>query len=164
VINSRILGATIGGILIEGSDGARIANNDFVRNEVAISAAGPVDDPISDLTIEGNTIENSFRGIWFQGISESTVRDNVVRNNRRGVALDPNLNCQDPPGPECYYSTGNVITGNTVVGNSIDLYHHEKCVPNTWEWNICRSKDGDEIPSCARYHRGPGRRLDTERP
>jgi parallel beta-helix repeat protein len=159
VVNSRFLGLTGAGVLIEGSRGARIAHNEFVRNEFGVAATSYESEPITGLTIEENTIENGFRGIWFQGISESTVRDNVVRGNGMGVGLYPYYNCQDPPGPECYYSTGNLITGNTVLGNSIDLYHHDNCVPNTWEWNICRWKDGAEIPPCWGDWRRPSRRL-----
>jgi nitrous oxidase accessory protein NosD len=159
VVNSRFLGANIAGVLIEGSDGARIAHNDFVRNEVGIGATSYESEPITGLTIEANSIKDGFVGIRFQGISESTVQDNVVRGHSRGISLEPYLNCQDPPGPECYYSTGNVITGNEVLDSFVDLYHHENCVPNTWEWNICRTKEGAEIPQCWGNWRRPGRRL-----
>jgi nitrous oxidase accessory protein NosD len=164
VVNSRFLGATIGAILIEGSDGARIAHNEFVRNEVGISASGAVYVNISGLTIGANSIEDGHVGIGFAGISESTVRDNVVRGHSRGISLEPN-HCQDPPGPECQLSSGNVITGNTVRGNFIDLYHHETCIPNTWERNICRTKEGAEIPPCysGRWRR-PSRRLEPGSP
>jgi hypothetical protein len=158
VVNSRFLGATIGGILVEGSDGARIADNEFVRNEVGIDAAGPASEPISGLAIEANTIEHGHVGIRFQAISESTIRDNVVRGQWRGISLEPN-HCEDTPGPECQYSSGNVITGNTVVGNFVDLYHHDTCVPNTWDRNICLAEEGAEIPPCSGLWRRVGRRL-----
>jgi len=164
VVNSRFLGSKGAGVLIEGSEGARIAHNEFVRNEVGIGATSYESEPITGLTIEANSIEDGFIGVSFQGISESTVRDNIVRNHHRGISLEPYLNCQDPPGPECYYSTGNVITGNTVLGNHVDLYHHKKCVPNTWEWNSCLTKRGAEIPPCSRRWRRPTRRLEPVSP
>jgi len=161
VVNSRFVGLKGAGVLIEGSHGARIAHNEFVRNEWGIAASSYDPEPITGLTIEANSIEDGNVGVSFQGISDSTVRGNIVRNCSRGISLEPYQSCQDPPpGTECYYSTGNVIMENTVVGNYIDLYHHEACVPNTWEWNICRTKDGAEIPSCTRYRRGPGSRLE----
>jgi len=163
VVNSRFLGATIAGILIEGSDGARLTDNEFVRNEAGIAAAGPVGDPISGLIVEGNSIKQGFVGVRFKGISESTIQDNLVRSNGQGIFLEPN-HCQDPPGPECQFSTGNVIMGNTVIDNGMDLYHHETCAPNTWKDNLCRTKDGDEIPRCSRQPRRPGRRVGSARP
>jgi hypothetical protein len=159
VVNSRFLGAHIAGVLIEGTDGARIADNEFVRCEAGIGATSYESEPMTGLTIEANSIEEGHVGVSFQGISESTVRDNVVSGHWRGISLEPYLFCQDPPGPKCYYSTGNLITGNTVVGNYGDLYHHENCVPNTWEWNICRTKEGAEIPPCWGDWRRPKRRL-----
>jgi hypothetical protein len=159
VVNSRFHGALIAGVLLEGSDGARIADNHFVRNEIGVSGVGYIEDPISDLTVEANLFEGGFFGVRFQGISDSTVQDNVVKDNARGIFLEPNIRCQDPPGPECYYSIGNVITGNTLVGNNLDLYHHELCVPNTWERNICRTKEGAEIQPCWGDWRRPSRRL-----
>jgi len=164
VVNSRFLGSKGAGVLVEGSEGARIAHNEFVRNEAGIGATSYKSEPITGLNIEANSIEDGFIGISFQGISESTVHDNIVRGHWRGISLEPYLNCQDPPGPECYYSTGNVIAGNTVVGNFVDLYHHEACIPNTWDWNICRTKEGAEIPQCSRHRRGPSHRLVPERP
>jgi len=163
VVNSRFLGASIAGVLIEGSDGARIADNEFVRNEFGIAATGPRREPISGLTVEANSIENGSIGISFGAISESTVRDNIVRGHSRGISLEPS-HCQDPPGPECQYSSGNVITGNTVLGNIVDLYHHETCVPNTWERNFCRTTEGDEIPPCLRRWRRPSRRVEPASP
>jgi hypothetical protein len=164
VVNSRFLGAKIAGVLVERTDSARIEDNEFVRNEVGVSAYANFSTAISGLTVEANSIEDGFIGVQFLGISESTVQDNVVRNHWRGILLEPNIKCQDPPGPECYYSSGNVITGNTVRGNQVDLYHHEKCVPNTWERNYCRTKEGAEIPRCSRRWRGPSRLLEPVSP
>ena len=58
------------------------------------------------------------------------------------------MECLFVTGPYCYYATGNVIAGNTVTGNFLDLYHRENAVGNTWEDNKCQTKEGTEIAEC----------------
>ncbi|MFC2120037.1 right-handed parallel beta-helix repeat-containing protein, partial [Bacteroidota bacterium] len=149
VINSRFIGVTIAGILVQNGINGLIKNNVFTENEVGISADSENLGDISGLTIEGNDIHDGFIGIIFRGIINSFIKDNFVNNNAyRGIAFEAHGRCQEEPYNNCFFSTGNIITNNVVRGNGIDLYHHEKCVGNTWEGNTCITNHGAEIPDC----------------
>jgi nitrous oxidase accessory protein NosD len=149
VINSLFVGVTIAGVLVQWTDNARVADNEFTSCEVGVSVDTHTPGGITGLTIEDNSIDGGHIGVHFMGTSDSSILNNVIRNMWRGIFLDANMDCPDSsPGPECFYATDNVISGNQVTGNFIDLYHHEYAVGNTWENNICQTKEGAEIPAC----------------
>ena len=122
VVNSRFIRQTIGGVLVQHCESARIANNVF-QNSI-ISADAPVQGSIKGLIIEENDIHDcqGLIGIYFRGVSESIVSNNIVSNNRIGISLEPSRGCTGDylGGEECFYATGNVITDNVVLGNNID--------------------------------------------
>jgi hypothetical protein len=60
-----------------------------------------------------------------------------------GITLQANMDC-GRPGFDCFYSTGNVITDNVVLGNGIDLHHCEECIGNTWQRNTYETNQGVE--------------------
>jgi hypothetical protein len=149
VINSRFVGVTIGGVLVQCTNDAWIADNEFDRNEVGVSAYGHDSGAITGLTVEGNSIHDGYNGVLFMGINGSSILDNVILDNAwRGISLESNMECLYETGPECFYSTGNVVTNNEVLGNFLDLHHRENAVGNTWEDNTCQTKEGAEIPAC----------------
>lgn len=150
VINSRFVGVTIAAVLILSTDSAQIAYNEFIRNEVAVSADEQQRGDISGFIVNGNSISDGFQGVHFLGISHCSIQDNVISGNSRGISLDMDLNCMlGGPESECYYSSGNVVADNQAVGNSLDLYHHEEAVRNLWLRNTCETKEGAEIPECS---------------
>ena len=77
---------------------------------------------ITGLTIEGNYIHDGYVGIIFLGINDSNVLNNIIRDNAwRGISMESNMDCLFKTGPECFYSTGNTLTGNEVLGQFLDL-------------------------------------------
>jgi len=148
VINSHFVGVGAG-VLIQFSEQARVANNTFTNCESGVVADLHImldPDGLFGITIESNFIDGGGVGIHFMGVSESSILNNVIRNYWRGIFLDANAGC--PGMPPCFYSTGIVVKGNTVLGNFIDLYHQESALGNTWENNKCQTKEGAEIPDC----------------
>jgi len=147
IVNSRFVHTVHSGVQVQTTDNLRIADNEFVRSPINIDEhwlGG-----ITGVTIENNLIEDWGIGIYFQGGSNSTIRNNIVRDHdSRGILLGPNMACPEPPTPACFYATGNVVTGNTVIGNPIDLSHHPNATGNTWTDNICVTTNGAEIPPC----------------
>ncbi len=147
VINSRFVHTVHSGVLVQTTDNLLIADNEFVRSPLNIEEHWP--GGITSVTIENNLIEDWGIGIFFQGGSNSTIRNNIVRgHDSRGILLGPNMDCPDTPTPACYYATDNVVAGNIVTGNPIDLSHHPNALGNTWTDNICETRDGSEIPPC----------------
>jgi formylglycine-generating enzyme required for sulfatase activity len=149
VINSRFVGVTIGGVLIQFSKGARIADNEFTNNGVGVMVDSHGQGSISGITVEGNSMNGGGLGVHFMGNPDSIIRNNVIRNGWRGIWVDSNMGCpEDAHQPGCFYATGNLISGNVVTGNIIDLHHHPYATGNTWENNTCETKEGVEIPEC----------------
>ena len=147
VANSRFVDVSIGGILIYGTDNLRISDNEFAR--CPINSDPQVPDGVTGVTVERNYIYDWGSGIHFRGGSGSTIRNNLIQGHLdRGILLDANDTCPPTPTPDCFYATGNLVTGNTVTDNSIDLGHHPNALGNTWENNICETTDGAEIPPC----------------
>lgn len=149
VINSRFVGVTIGGVLVQCTSDAWIADNEFDRNEVGVSAYGPDSGAITGVTVEGNSIHDGYNGVFFMGINGSSILDNVILDNVwRGISLESNMDCLYETGPECFYSTGNTVTDNVATGNFLDLHHRVNATGNTWADNTCQTKEGAEIPAC----------------
>ena len=147
VINSRFVGVTLGGILIQGTDDARIADNEFARCPINVDEHIP--GGVTGVTIEGNSIYDWGSGIQFRGGSGSTIRNNLIHGHiSHGILMDADMTCPPTPTPGCFYATGNIVTGNTVTDNRIDLGHHPNALGNTWVDNICETTSGDEIPPC----------------
>jgi parallel beta-helix repeat protein len=96
-------------------------------------------------------MEDGVTGIDFNGAVESTASNNVIRNNTHwGIAVRESRGC-DPNHPwDCFYATGNVISQNQSVDNGwpLDLYHHPQAIGNLWANNVCKWKEGIEIPPC----------------
>jgi parallel beta-helix repeat protein len=148
VINSRFSGTLAGGVLVQCTENARVANNQFIDNETGVVVDTHAPGRTTGLTIEGNVIEDAFRGIHFWGTDGCSILNNEIHRTAFGIYLDENMACPDVPTPDCFYATNNVISGNDVTGNNLDLYHHPNALGNTWENNTCETKEGDEIPSC----------------
>ncbi|MBN1821800.1 MAG: hypothetical protein JXR31_08175 [Prolixibacteraceae bacterium] len=147
--NSRFVDG--GGILVATTSSLDISGNEFIRNECGIGAYihGYKPFGIIGLDIDRNTFQDCVSGIVFWGIRESRITSNVLTNNARGIQLKPYMFCDPVNEPDsCFYSTENIILENVVLGGFTDLYHHEKCIGNTWSENIFWSKEGDEIPDC----------------
>ena len=100
------------------------------------------------VTIEGNVFEDAFRGIHFWGTDGCSILNNEIHRTAFGIYLDANMACPDEPTTDCFFPTDNVISGNDVTRNYLDLYHHPNAVGNSWENNSCETKEGDEIPPC----------------
>jgi hypothetical protein len=151
VKNSHFSGATGSGVLVGATDDTRVVANEFVSNEVAVDAYSLLEEPgeVTGLIVDGNLIDPAFQGVHLWGTSDSIVRNNIVRNCWRGIVLDKNLLCPDTPNQDCYFATGNLISGNEVTDNSVDLYHHPNATGNTWEENTCETWEGEEIPPCS---------------
>lgn len=148
VLDSLFVGVTIAGVLVQCTDDARIAHNEFDRNEVGVSAYGPFLGAITGLNVERNFMHYGYIGVDFRGVTGSVIGDNLMRNNAwRGIILQMNMGCPEVV-PECFYATGNIIAGNTVLGSFIDLNHHENALGNTWADNRCQTREGAEIPEC----------------
>jgi formylglycine-generating enzyme required for sulfatase activity len=149
VVNSRFVGTVVAGVLVQVTDDARVADNEFVNCETGVVVDTHVPGGTTGLTVEGNSMYRGFRGVHFWGTSDCSILNNVIRRTGFGIFLDLNMACPDEgPTPECFYATGNVISGNVVTDNYIDLQHHPNAVGNTWEDNTCESKQGAEIPEC----------------
>jgi len=150
VINSRFVGVTISGVLVQVTDDSRIVDSEFDDNEMGVLADAVALARITGLTIEENSIHDGYNGVVFLGITESSILNNVILDNGwRGILLESNMDCLwGITGPQCFYSTANVVADNEVTGNFLDLYHRDFSVGNTWEDNTCQTKEGAEIPLC----------------
>jgi len=150
VINSRFVGVTIAGVLVQVTENSRVADNEFTSNEMGVLADAVTFGRITGLTIEENSIHDGYNGIVFLGITESSILNNIILNNGwRGILLESNMDCLwGITGPQCFYSTANVVADNEVTGNFLDLYHRDLAVGNTWEDNTCQTKEGADIPAC----------------
>ena len=79
-------------------------------------------------------------------------------NGAYGIRMDRSLKCDHledpslgplPPGYECFYSTGNIIRDNEVLGSGIaDLSHDPLATGNSWQNNTCLTTEGAEIAPC----------------
>jgi parallel beta-helix repeat protein len=150
VINSRFSGTLAGGVLVQCTENARVANNQFIDNETGVVVDTHAPGYTTGLTIEGNVIEDAFRGIHFWGTDGCSIQNNEIHRTAFGIYLDENMACPDEPMPDsyCFYATGNLISGNEVTGNYLDLFHHPNASGNTWVDNICETWEGAEIPGC----------------
>ena len=153
VINSRFVRVNIGGILVHTSDSSRIADNEFDDNEVGVYCDAETKGGITGLTIEDNSIHDGAIGVQFLGTDDSSILGNVIRDNWRGITLESNMGCLDDNTlPICFFSTGNLVSGNRAFDNFLDYHHDVYATGNTWTDNTCETKDGAEIPPCT----GPG--------
>jgi hypothetical protein len=149
VINSRFVGVTIAGILVQWTDDARVADNEFDRNEGGVSVDTHTPGGITGLTVEDNSMHDGYIGVHFQGNTDCSILNNVIRDHWRGIFVDSIMGCPEyEHQPGCFYASGNVISGNEVTGNFLDLFHHPYAVGNTWVDNTCQTKEGAEIPAC----------------
>ena len=149
IINGRLFGVTIAGVLVQCTDDALIADNEFSFNEAAISVDTTRVGGTTGLVIDANVVNRGFIGVHLMGSDGVSILDNTVRNVWRGIFLDAIMGCPETgTAPGCYHATGNVISGNTATGSIFDLYHHELALGNTWTNNICQTKEGAEIPPC----------------
>jgi nitrous oxidase accessory protein NosD len=85
---------------------------------------------------------------------ETKILNNVIDGAASGIHLDWNTACPDGPENQCFSATGNVISGNHVTGNALDLSHRRTTTGNIWENNICETKSGAAIPPRTTDHSG----------
>ena len=146
--NSKFYDLNMNAALVQCGNGVEITDNVIIRNEAGIRTEAANSMAINNILIKGNEIRDGATGIAFDGTNNSVITDNVILNSQWGIAINPSTACFfEEPGHECFHSTGNVISDNVVVGNIIDLSHHENCLGNTWENNIYETKEGAEIPA-----------------
>ena len=147
VINSRFIDPDLGGILVQETGNTRIASNEFRRTCINTDEHAP--GGITGVMIEHNSIVDWGDGIQFKGGSDSTIRYNLISGHEAcGIFLTVDKACPPESTPDCFFATGNLVSGNTVTDNNIDLCHHPDAIGNTWEDNICETTSGDEIPVC----------------
>jgi len=140
--NSTFYDLNMNAALVQCSNGVEITDNIIVRNDAGIMAEGLDSSTVIGLLIQGNEIRDGSIGITFDGANNSIITKNLIINNKQvGIAINPSMF------EETFYSTGNVISDNVVVGCNIDLYHNENCLGNSWENNIYETKEGAEIPA-----------------
>lgn len=148
IINCKFDSSKIAGVLIQRSNSALIADN-IITNGGGISADPALYGIVKGLIIERNEIHDGkgHAGIHFRGGIESMISNNIIRNNGLGISLDESRGCgpDSLEGEECFYSTSNLISNNTVLGNDLDLYHHDKALGNTWENNTFETALGVEL-------------------
>jgi len=139
--NSKFYDLNMNMALVQCSKGVEITDNLVVRSEAGIVAEGYDASSVTGLLIQRNEIRDCETGIDFIGANNSIIADNFIINNGRwGITINPSAF------EDVYYSTGNVVTDNVVVGSLTDLAHHEDCIGNTWENNVYEMKQGAEIP------------------
>ncbi len=151
VMNNKFIDVTIAGVLIQRTTSALITGNEFIRNDVGVSAYihGYYPSGVTGVNVDGNTFRDCHNGIHFWGIRESSITNNMVKNSGGGIQLRPHMFNDPINSPDsCFYATENVVADNIALGNLLDLYHHEKAVGNTWIDNLFWTKEGDEIPDC----------------
>jgi hypothetical protein len=149
VINSRFVRMNIAGILIQITEDSRIADNEFDDNEIGVSCDAMWQRRITGLTIEDNSFHDGSDGIQFLAVEDSSILNNLLHHNGGGIILESNMECLDDiVRPECFYSTGNIISGNVALDNFLDLRHDVYATGNTWIDNICQTKEGAEISPC----------------
>ena len=149
VTNNHFGGVTIAGVLIQFTEQVSVTNNEFTGCEMGVMADLHADLGDTSIAVDRNYIHDGYIGIHFMGITGSGISGNTIRNNWRGVFVDSTMGCPTPPDPACIFSSGNLVSNNTVVGNFIDLFHREEAVGNTWVNNRCQTKEGAEIPPCS---------------
>jgi Right handed beta helix region len=153
VTNSRFSDVYGAGFYVACGSNVRIEGNNISTTPgagVGIQGDAPFPGAVTGLTISNNSIHDTMIGIEFRGIVESTIASNYVFNNGYwGIAMRQSLGCIEPqPGWECFTSTANSIADNNTWGNGMDLYHYEGSLGNSWERNMCETKEGTEIPEC----------------
>jgi len=151
VINSRFVRVNIAGILVQITDNSLIADNEFDDNEYGISCDSMTVRRVTGLSIEDCSFHDCSDGIQFLAVEDSSILGNYLHDNGGGIILESNMECLDdppPPGVDCFYSTGNLVSENVAIENFLDLRHDVNATGNTWIDNICQTKEGDEIPPC----------------
>jgi hypothetical protein len=149
VVNSRFFGSHTHGILVQRTEQSSISNNEFDHCEEGVTCDTHLPGTITGVTVESNGIHHVFVGVHFWANESCSVLDNVISSGWRGIVLDQNMPCLVATDPsECYYATGNLVSGNEVDGFITDLYHHSLATGNTWTENTCETKEGAEIPLC----------------
>lgn len=151
VTKNHFSGVTTAGVLVQFTEQVSITNNEFTKCETGVMADlhGDLGDlSLKNISIERNYINGGHIGVHFMGITDSAISGNTIRNSWRGIFVDSTMGCPEPPTPACIFSSYNLISNNTVVGNFIDLFHRDEATGNTWVDNRCQIKEGAEIPAC----------------
>lgn len=141
------------GFMVQCSHGARILDNLVTGAQVGIAGDAPYLGAVADLVVEGNTVQGNGRtdlkGIAFFGTTDSRIRNNNVTGFHFGILMGESYGCgMEDPYWVCTHSTNNLIENNVVIGNGIDLFHHELSRENSWGENTCETWEGIEIPEC----------------
>ena len=152
VLNSTFTKVNFAGIYLNCSTNVRIANNQIsgMIEGAGVDADAPFFGAITGLLIENNTIQDGTTGVVFSGATDSVITNNTVTDNQNwGIFMESSEGCRVPaPGWDCFYTTGNLVRGNTTSGNTPDLMHDTGSTGNTWVNNSCITKDGADIPEC----------------
>jgi parallel beta-helix repeat protein len=143
VMNSTFTGKALTGILDLYSSGILIQNNKFFDCQSSIFCEPGYPGAVSGIIMEDNEIFNNTVGVYLTGAIESIIRNNYIHHNDMwGIGLMPWGAEEDLE----VYSKDNIITGNHVVWNGVDLAHCDSCTGNHWKGNKFYTKNGAEIP------------------
>lgn len=152
--SGRTLGIRSGGVLLDGSNGSLVANNNIVANKNGIYVSG------SHNAITGNTIfnntsygievysgfhniiddntvfDNPWNGIMLTGATQSNVlENNVVTNNGWGISVNANNtvvgnNVSNNEHGIWLGAGGNTLRNNIMKNNTLNL---QVIPPGSWE-------------------------------
>ena len=138
------------GIFVQCSSSAQIEGIVVDKTFVGISGDAPFLGAVTNLVIDGNTVQGGFMdGIALYGVKDSSITNNIVSGFIHGIYVGESYGCLvEDPYWECHYSTANVISDNVSLSNSTDIQHHELSIGNSWGENTCESTAGIEIPEC----------------
>lgn len=120
------------GVAIMYSHNIEVSENKFERSWGG-AFYGILLKDISDSRIEGNIIEGNTTGVLLDSSNRNTISRNIFRDN--GWALDAYGN-----------NYGNVVTGNSFLGNHFDVTTNSRRSENTYEgnyWDRHRGYDMD---------------------
>jgi parallel beta-helix repeat protein len=121
--NNLILGARYYSLSIQSCDHSQIINNSISNGDygLVVSHSGV-------LTISGNYVQNSWKGMHFTSIRDSLISDNYAVNNQFGCQLDRS-DCND-------------IIGNHISDNNKGLYLQWSDANDIAENNISYNHNG----------------------
>lgn len=120
------------GVAIMYSHNIEVSENKFERSWGG-AFYGILLKDISDSRIEGNIIEGNTTGVLLDSSNRNTISRNIFRDN--GWAVDAYGN-----------NYGNVVTGNSFLGNHFDVTTNSRRSENTYEgnyWDRHRGYDMD---------------------
>ena len=148
VVNSRFVGAKAG-VLVQVTDDARVADNEFLDCEVGVVVDTHVPGEITGLTVEGNSMDSWVP--WCPFLGDGRLQDSQQCHPRDSVRhfLGLEHGVSGWAGDRMF-----LRNRQCDLRQRGDGQRDSTCVTvrrlsgNTWENNICETKRGAEIPPC----------------